>query len=721
MSGQDLQHYKMSYDELEEHQNLGSSLGDGSIGLSDLSAFGSTPNSYANYRESFRSSGNMNYSISPYASPTTSQLQKPSFSYDTGVESAVVSPERGPRNSIVSDASEFGKSSLQSLDRNRHVKADYQGAKVPHVDTYPVSRYDLTIPSRVYSESLGSDDVIYSMPYKYTGLVDNTVLSPQLSPMQKVESDLTVDYLMDTFAIDNSKDEKDYIACTDNYVLPDKPLQITKGIKNELKLGNRIQTVHNKQIETSPLSEEFRNIYQNRLNELKDDLKARFEHYKIMLQNADIQNSRSIYEMTDLLKSERDKETHIDSNRDVKKRHHSYDTRPIHEVSSTQTQKKHRCRHKHRRSNASKHHERSSGNTTKKDLETSMVINNVSREVCTSPKVVKNSATSPTATYKCDRATSPIMWNQMDMTKPALPHRPKLEDFEDKHSNSSITSDLKQLEDLPSLSSRVNSVEERRFRPPSLSITHRNRLSSALSTSFTGATPQSYKNNLSLGRTYELSSFSPDSQLNSSLDRSQELVVHACTPPRPVLKSEANTAIYCELSRKGSEFSIIHGIFAKENKRVAKIVKTFTYKLHKDFLGEGHDSSDCFMLNRSFEFNELSLLFYTSTSTNLDIVISSPIGFSSLQKIHNANLVFSSSINTIESLSRLTIKPASLTLKCLLALVSLGNCHKSDSQYVSVTRVDPPYDSIHYKKEDIYLLKEATRAVPSYLIEYYEN
>lgn len=721
MSGQNSEPYKMSYlEELEENKYLGSSLGDGSIGFSDLSAFGS----YANYRESFRTSGNMTYSTSL----TASQLQKPSTSYDTGLESQVISPERGPRNSLVSDISEFGKSSLQSLDRSPHSTGDYYGSKLTaHENTYPVSRYNLTIPSRLYSETLSSDDVIYSMPYKYAAtpvscITDNTVLSPQMSPMNKVEYDLTVDYLMDTFAIDNSKDEKDYIACTDNYVLPDRPLPKPDILRNKLELGDKIQTVKNTQIEMPQLSEEFRNIYENRLKELKDDLKARFEHYKVMLHNADVQSSRSIFEMADMLKSEREKETKLESYRETKKRHHSYDPRPLHDISNTvQTQKKHRCRHKHRHSNTSKHHERSSGKTTKKDSETSTVNTNVSKEVCTSPRVVKNTATSPTPSHRCDRATSPVMWSQMNMIKPALPPRPKLEDFDDKRSTSSITSELRQLDDLPSLSSRLNTDEERNLRPHSLSLTNKNRLASALSTSFTNGTPQSCKKNLNLGRTYESSRHTPDSQLNSSFERRQELIVHACTPPRPVLKSEANTAITCELSRKGSEFSIIHDMFAKENKRVAKILKTFTYKLHKDFLGEGHDSSDSFLLNRSFDFSDLSLLFYTSTPTNLDIVLSSPTGFSSLQKLHNSNLVFSSTLKTIDSWTKLAIKPTSLTLICMLALVSLGNCQKSETRYMPGIRTGASYNSIHFEKEDLYLLKEYTRAAPSYLIEYYEN
>lgn len=716
MSG-NLEKYKMSYlDVLEEQKNLGSDLGDGSIGLSDLSAFGSTPNSYANYKESFRSSGNMTYSISPFGSLTASQLQKPSFSYDAELESPMISPERGPRNSLVSDASEFGKSSMQSLDRSPLSSGDYLGTRTSCKEAiYPISRYDLTIPSRLRSESESGEDIIYSMPYKYaatpvTIMTDNTVLSPQLSPMMKADHDLTADYLMDTFAIDNSKEEKDYIACKDDYIAPDKPLARTE-VRANLKLGDKIQALRTQQIEMPQMSEEFRNIYENRLKELKDDLKARFEHYKIMLQNADLSGSRGIQEMADMLKSGR--EDPKPENKEIKKRHHSYDPRPLHEISNTvQDHKKHRCnRHKHR------HSHRSSRKSSKRDGETS--TSNVSKEVCTSPKAVKNTATSPGPSYKCDRATSPIMWNQSTLTKPALPPRPKVEDFDDRKSTSSITSELKQLDDLPSLSSRLNSDEERNLRPSFLSFTGKNRLGSAISTSFTGD-PHSLKKNFSLGRTYELARMTPDSQTNSSFERRSELIVHSCTPPRPVLKSEASTPILYELSRKGSEFAIISDMFAKENKRVAKITKTYTYRLQKDFLGDGHDSSDSFLLNRSFEFSELSLMFYTSTPTNLDIIISSPNGFAALSKLHNANLVFSPSLKAIDSLAKLTIKPASHTLKCVLALISLGNCQKSDTRFFPGIKISSVSDSVHFEKEDIYILKEEFRAIPSYLIEYYE-
>jgi hypothetical protein len=104
----------------------------------------------------------------------------------------------------------------------------------------------------------------------------------------------------------------------------------------------------------------------------------------------------------------------------------------------------------------------------------------------------------------------------------------------------------------------------------------------------------------------------------------------------------------------------------------------------------------------------------------MDIIISSPNGFVALSKHHNANLVFSPSLKAIDSLAKLTIKPASLTLRCVIALVSLGSCQKSDTRFFPGIKISSASDSVHFEKDDIYILKEDSRAIPSYLIEYYE-
>lgn len=232
---------------------------------------------------------------------------------------------------------------------------------------------------------------------------------------------------------------------------------------------------------------------------------------------------------------------------------------------------------------------------------------------------------------------------------------------------SSFDSDLRPLDDLPSISSGRASRED-----------------------FAHETEQS-----KLGATFALENKFHTSALkfDPNIDFDQ-LLVYAQTPPRPILASEASVPIIHELSSKGGEFYLISQLFLKESCEVKSVTKTYTYSLQRVL----NQESDFFSSGRVVDFLGTSIMFYTNTIGLLDSLCKNPEGFGNCFSDMEA-LLFSSSLRNVDDLFERNSKTMRGLRQVLITVVTSRSLKKING--------------------NIYSLDDRAKAIPAYLVQYF--
>lgn len=187
----------------------------------------------------------------------------------------------------------------------------------------------------------------------------------------------------------------------------------------------------------------------------------------------------------------------------------------------------------------------------------------------------------------------------------------------------------------------------------------------------------------------------PESTYSSrNMDIEWQLVLYASTPSRPVLTSEAAEPIHCQLSTKGSEFSIIFQLL--QPYRVCSVLKTYTYSLQRTVLGS--DRPESTFLSRHSALDKLKMMFYIGEEEEMQRICRSSQGF-----IGTKELYFSAHVED-------SCKVA------LMCLVSLGQVYPSSTRAKEAALLQTEgYHSVQLAA-DHYLLLNPQYAVPVYLI-----
>lgn len=165
------------------------------------------------------------------------------------------------------------------------------------------------------------------------------------------------------------------------------------------------------------------------------------------------------------------------------------------------------------------------------------------------------------------------------------------------------------------------------------------------------------------------------------------LLSYSCTPPRPILSSEAETTITYKLSAKGTEYFLVAQMMEKEQIRVKDVIKTYTYKLQKGM----HVSKPENFLNKIAP-EENALFYYSASEKELENICNSSEGFESVYN-HSCKELFISD-SAAEILAWKSIKNS-----LLIVLVNLK----------FIRRV----------KENFYQVLSLKKAIPVYLVEVY--
>ena len=565
------------------------------------------------------------------------------------------------------------------------------------------------------------------------------------------------------------------------------------------------------------LDTEFTTAYEECLSKMKTELKVRYAEYKKMLKIARMEGKKGLGDSATLRKLSMDLSIPVSQAGAGKKSSGSGEEERSGYRGKEDSPKHHHhhhcCRHRHRHHHCSKRLRSvplQTENGVKENVGPVKVI--TMREACTSPKqpimhplqehkAVKEMATSPQRPLeKVEAATSP--------PKPvSLPPRPQItklpakvsiddirtdtsslrsysnEGLKKEASVSSLGSELRTIEELPPISSRiqseaseysyVNTLEDEDFGATFAPGVTEEPLNSP---HFTTApvpgnrgktTPIRIRTDVTAGNRYtpqrppsrtdsnsgsfERPNFcrTPDSQAVSACmdsftlrdcrpttsDTKEQLIVYACTPSRPILNSEAASPIHCQLSPKGSEFSLISQLLDTTGRyRIQGIRKTYTYLQQRTLhnLCTGGDLPDSYFLNRDTVSSGLHMLFHGGALNMLDGLCSSAQGFKGVYLSKPGDLVFSDTPdigdryyykNQLSGGAQLEGK----RWRVLLALVALGKCYQETEAFESVARAGETYiakmrsgnyHSIYFQPNRIYLLLYPERAVPAYLIEY---
>ena len=128
-----------------------------------------------------------------------------------------------------------------------------------------------------------------------------------------------------------------------------------------------------------------------------------------------------------------------------------------------------------------------------------------------------------------------------------------------------------------------------------------------------------------------------------------QLINYACTPPRPILASEANTPVYCMLSAKGTEFFLVSQMFVSEDRRVKQVMKTYTYSLQKSMQ---LPKSQTFLQKENKDEN--LMLFYEAHEKELEIICKSPEGFSAVYGKGFRDIFLTSDLSGIQKEKNIT-------------------------------------------------------------------
>ncbi|OMJ76731.1 hypothetical protein SteCoe_23845 [Stentor coeruleus] len=165
------------------------------------------------------------------------------------------------------------------------------------------------------------------------------------------------------------------------------------------------------------------------------------------------------------------------------------------------------------------------------------------------------------------------------------------------------------------------------------------------------------------------------------------LLSYSCTPPRPILSSEAGTTITCKLSSKGTEYFLVAQMMEKEQVRVKNVIKTYTYKLQKGM----HVSKPENFLNKITP-DENALFYYSASEKELESIYNSSEGFETVYNHSCKELFISDSV--AEILAWKSVKNS-----LLIVLVSLK--------------------FIRQVKENVYQVLSLKKVIPVYLVEVY--
>ena len=122
-----------------------------------------------------------------------------------------------------------------------------------------------------------------------------------------------------------------------------------------------------------------------------------------------------------------------------------------------------------------------------------------------------------------------------------------------------------------------------------------------------------------------------------------QIINYACTPPRPILASEANTPIFCMLSNKGTEFFLISQMFVREDRRIKHVMKTYTYSLQKSMQLA---KAKTFLQKENKEEN--LIMFYEANEKELEIICKSPEGFSAVYGKGFREIILTSDLTRVQ-------------------------------------------------------------------------
>jgi len=171
--------------------------------------------------------------------------------------------------------------------------------------------------------------------------------------------------------------------------------------------------------------------------------------------------------------------------------------------------------------------------------------------------------------------------------------------------------------------------------------------------------PSSSENELDYVQT-----FAPD-----EATQTKYLIAYATTPPRPILSSEACTTLTCQVSENGGEFALIKEIFASEDKHLLDVQKFFNYSLQKDLVQNSDCFSDSLFLKRNSRQSNMVYAFHMSGPNETEAVCNDPKGFFGLYASPSQVEVFKSIKDCEESYSVLTRNPLPAVKQIVIGLV----------------------------------------------------
>lgn len=120
-----------------------------------------------------------------------------------------------------------------------------------------------------------------------------------------------------------------------------------------------------------------------------------------------------------------------------------------------------------------------------------------------------------------------------------------------------------------------------------------------------------------------------NSLVNRAREDSASVVMHAGTPPRPILQLEANVPVITQLPSRSTEFSVLAQLFAEQNAVLVGVTKTYTFALHREFKENQFNTSQGLGTERT---ETARVMFYVGGREECQKVFSSPCGFGALCK-----------------------------------------------------------------------------------------
>ena len=272
-----------------------------------------------------------------------------------------------------------------------------------------------------------------------------------------------------------------------------------------------------------------------------------------------------------------------------------------------------------------------------------------------------------------DQATSPM--NSFIHHTPMQSHR----------SYSRIYSDVRNNEDRPQSSQRKNVYSQhiQNTSNTNRSFFNETPISSNRNRSFITDIDRNCKSPLTVS---EKRSATPlvsyrNTPIKGKDNDSSQLINYACTPPRPILSSEANSAVFCNLSTKRTEFFLITQMFIAENKRVKQVMKTYTYALQKTL----QIPKPGVFLHKEGE-SENIILFHSASLQDLEIICQSSEGFSAVYRNNPKDVFLASNLASLR-----TKNDVKAIIIALVNSRSLLPVNQNLFQLVALQKISPVY------------------------------